>query len=100
MEQDLNAVSRHWIVEKWIVEKAHFTRCALFRRRHVTLGCVTIVCTSMLGVLSNLSPDHALLSVQIFGLNVADNSKVLLTILAPVLTTLVSFLRFDDKSSM
>jgi len=100
MEQDLNAVTRHWYDRTRIVEKAHFTRCALFRRRHVALGCVTIVCTSLLGVLSNLSPDHGLLSVQVFGLNVANDSKVLLTILAPVLTALVSFLRFDEKSSM
>jgi hypothetical protein len=61
---------------------------------------VTIVCTSLLGVLSNLSPDHGLLRVQIFGLNVGNDSKVLLTILAPVLAALVSFLRFDEKSSM
>src|SRR6202035_1627612 len=94
MEQDLNAVTRHWYERTRIVEKAHFTRCALFRRRHVALGCVTIVCTSLLGVLSNLSPDHGLL------LDVANDSKVLLTILAPVLTALVSFLRFDEKSSM
>ncbi len=100
MEQDLNAVTRHWYDRTRIVEKAHFTRCALFRRRHVALGCVTIVCTSLLGVLSNLSPDHGLLRMQIFGLNVANDSKVLLTILAPVLTALVSFLRFDEKSSM
>ena len=109
MEQDLNAVTLHWYDRTRIVEKADFTRCALFRRRHVALGCVTIVCTSMLGVLSNLSPDHALLSVQIFGLNVADNSKVLLTILAPVLTALVqaptlylkeaSFVRDSDEAS-
>ena len=94
MEQDLNAVTRHWYGRTRIVEKAHFTRCALFRRRHVALGCVTIVCTSLLGVLSNLSPDHGLL------LDVANDSKVLLTILAPVLTALVSFLRFVEKSSM
>ena len=100
MEQDLNAVTRHWYDRTRIVEKAHFTRCALFRRRHVALGCVTIVCTSLLGVLSNLSPDHGLLSVQVFGLDVANDSKVLLTILAPVLTALVSFLRFDEKSGM
>jgi hypothetical protein len=100
MEQDLNAVTRHWYDRTRTVEKAHFTRCALFRRRHVALGCVTIVCTSLLGVLSNLSPDHGLLRLQIFGLDVAKDSKVLLTILAPVLTALVSFLRFDEKSSM
>ena len=100
MEQDLNAVTRHWYDRTRIVEKAHFTRCARFRRRHVALGCVTIVCTSLLGVLSNLSPDHGLLQIQIFGLNVGNDSKVLLTILAPVLTALVSFLRFDEKSSM
>jgi hypothetical protein len=100
MEQDLNAVTLHWYDRTRIVEKAHFTRCALFRRRHVALGCVTIVCTSLLGVLSNLSPDHGLLRVQVFGLNVANDSKVLLTILAPVLTALVAFLRFDEKSSM
>ena len=58
MEQDLNAVIRHWYDRTRTVEKAHFTRCALFRRRHVALGCVTIVSTSLLGVLSNLSPDH------------------------------------------
>ena len=52
MEQDLNAVTRHWYDRTRIVEKAHFTRCALFRRRHVALGCVTIVSTSLLGVLS------------------------------------------------
>jgi hypothetical protein len=100
MEQDLNAVTRHWYGRTRIVEKAHFTRCALFRRRHVALGCVTIVCTSLLGVLSNLSPDHGLLRVQIFGLYVANDLKVLFTILAPVLTALVAFLRFDEKSSM
>ena len=100
MEQDLNAVTRHWYERTRIVEKAHFTRCALFRRRHVALGCVTIVSTSLLGVLSNLSPDHGLLRVQIFGLNVVNDTKVLLTILAPVLTALVSFLRFDEKSNM
>jgi hypothetical protein len=100
MEQDLNAVTRHWYDRTRTVEKAHFTRCTLFRRRHVALGCVTIVCTSLLGVLSNLSPDHGLLRLQIFGLDVGKDSKVLLTILAPVLTALVSFLRFDEKSSM
>ena len=84
MEQDLNAVTRHWYDRTRIVEKAHFTRCALFRRRHVALGCVTIVSTSLLGVLSNLNPGRGLLRVQVFGLNVANDSKVLPTILAPL----------------
>ena len=49
----------------------------------------------LLGVLSNLSPDHGIMSVDVTG-----DSKTVLTILVPVLTALVSFLRFDEKSSM
>jgi hypothetical protein len=100
MEQDLNALTLHWYDRTRTVEKAHFTRCALFRRRHVLLGCVTITCTSFLGVLSSLSPDYGRSSVDYFGFDVVNESKFVFTILAPVLTALVSFLRFDEKSSM
>jgi hypothetical protein len=102
MEQDLNALIHHWYNRTRIVEKAHFTRCSLFRRRHVMLGCITIVCTSLLGVLSNLHP--APISMPLLGgtkkFDIVGDSKMLLTILAPVLTALVSFLRFDEKSNM
>jgi hypothetical protein len=101
MEQDLNALTYHWYNRTRMVEKAHFTRCGLFRKRHVILGCVTIVCTSLLGVLSNLS--SALVSIPFTGgknFDLVFDSKMLLTILAPLLTALVSFLRFDEKSNM
>ena len=102
MEQDLNALTCHWYNRTRIVEKAHFTRCSLFRRRHVILGCITIVCTSLLGVLSNLN--SAFISIPFSGgdknLDLVGDLKMLLTILAPVLTALVSFLRFDEKSNM
>jgi hypothetical protein len=67
MEQDLNALTQHWYERTRTVEKAHFTRCALFRQRHVKLGCVTIVCTTLLGVLSNLDPDHGTINLDFFG---------------------------------
>ena len=104
MEQDLNALTQHWYERTRTVEKAHFTRCALFRQRHVKLGCVTIVCTTVLGVLSNLAPDHGTINLDVVGrtinFDIAGEFKMVLTILAPVLTALVSFLRFDEKASM
>jgi hypothetical protein len=93
MEQDLNALTQHWYDRTRMVEKAHFTRCALFRQRHVKLGCITIICTTLLGVLSNLVGRN-------MSFDGASDLKMVLTILAPVLTALVSFLRFDEKASM
>jgi hypothetical protein len=93
---ELDAVARHWYVRTSAVEKAHLTRCARFRARHVVLGCFSIACTALLGVLSNFN-DH----VQGPVLPLAHQYLTpLLTVLAPVLTGLVSFLRFDEKSSM
>ena len=104
MEQDLNTLTQHWYDRTRMVEKAHFTRCALFRQRHVKLGCITIICTTLLGVLSDLDPDHGTISLDFVGRNMsfdgASDLKMVLTILAPVLTALVSFLRFDEKASM
>jgi hypothetical protein len=41
-----------------------------------------------------------LAGTQVFGVDIAKDSRVFLTVLAPVLTALVSFLRFDEKSSL
>ena len=71
MEQDLNALTQHWYDRTRMVEKAHFTRCALFRQRHVKLGCITIICTTLLGVLSNLAPDHGTISLDFVGRNMS-----------------------------
>jgi hypothetical protein len=56
------------------------------------------MCTTLLGVLSNLGPSHGIISFIHF--YAVTDLKMVLTILAPVLTALVSFLRFDEKASM
>lgn len=92
--KELDSVAWKWQVRTRVVEKAHFTRCVRFRKCHVALGCVTIVCTSLLGVLANfhLSDTWVNANMTVF--------TTFLTVIAPVLTGLVSFLRFDEKSTL
>ena len=104
MEQNLFALIERWFNRTRMVEEEHFSQCAHFRRMHVILGCITIVCTTLLGVLSNLVSNHVSWQIPLPGgsssLDLVVDSTMLLTIIAPVLTALVSFLRFDEKSGM
>ena len=89
---ELNEVIRNWWARASAVEKAHFRRCAIFRTRHVILGCVAIAVTSLLGVSAQLDNKIPILE--------GTTLTGILTVVAPVITGLVSFLRFDEKSNM
>jgi hypothetical protein len=91
---EFDAVARHWYVRTDAVEGAHFTRCARFRNRHLWLGCITISCTALLGVLAN----HQTAGLGIDSLH--HYLLPLLTVIAPILAGLVSFLRLDEKSTL
>jgi hypothetical protein len=99
--KELDNVAWKWHVRTKVVEKAHFTRCVRFRKSHVALGCVTIVCTSLLGVLANFHFNDNKISWMNANLSAGiEVSITVLTVIAPVLTGLVSFLRFDEKSTL
>ena len=49
----LDATARHWYARTNAVEHAHFERCAKFRKWHLWLGCITISCTAVLGVIAD-----------------------------------------------
>lgn len=93
---EFDAVARHWYVRTDAVERAHFTRCARFRNWHLWLGCITIGCTALLGVLAGYHTDGP----KDWVYSVRDYLLPLLTVIAAILTGLVSFLRFDEKSTM
>jgi hypothetical protein len=99
---DLGGVARLWQIRTGAIEKAHYRRCVLFRKRHVALGCVTIVCTTLLGIILNLHNGHSPIAPWLDEKLTSFRTEfsVILTVLAPVLTALVSFLRFDEKSNM
>jgi Na+/phosphate symporter len=88
--EDLDLVIQKWEIRAGAVERAHFRRCALFRNFHLELGGAAVVFTSLLGVSTQLPQDWT----------VCKTVTIVLTVVAPVLTGLVSFLRFDEKSSL
>ncbi len=90
---DLVSLTGAWCSRTRAVEKAHFRRCVRFRTQHVVLGCVTIACSTLLGVLVNTDPNSSLHFI-------VEDIKPILTVVVPVLTALVSFLRFDERSAM
>jgi hypothetical protein len=88
--EDLDHVIQKWEIRAGAVERAHFRRCALFRNFHLELGGAAVVVTSLLGMSTQLPQDW----------NVCKTFTIILTVVAPVLTGLVSFLRFDEKSAL
>jgi hypothetical protein len=87
----LDRIIQKWEIRAGAVERAHFRRCALFRNFHLQLGASAVLVTSLLGVSAQLPRDHW---------HICATVTAIFTILAPVLTGLVSFLRFDEKSSL
>ena len=104
MERDLIGLIERWHTRTRMAEQEHFAQCKAFRRLHVILGCITIVCTTLLGVSSNLVSNHISLEIPFpagnSSFDLVRDATMLLTIIAPVLTAVLSFLRFDEKSGM
>ena len=89
--EGLDHVIQKWEIRAGAVERAHFRRCALFRKFHLELGGAAVAVTTLLGVSTQLPQDRW---------NLCKIFTILLTVVAPVLTGLVSFLRFDEKSTL
>jgi hypothetical protein len=92
---DLQALARRWYARARAVEEAHFRRCVIFQRWHIWLGAASVVATSLLGAIANLSAEDLKTSTEIF-----NSAKALLSISAPVLASLVAFLKLQDKSNL
>jgi hypothetical protein len=91
----LDATARHCYARTNAVEHAHFERCAKFRKWHLWLGCITISCTAVLGVIA----DKHMTGPSWFQ-HLHDHLLPLLSVVAPILAGLVSFLRLDEKSTL
>jgi hypothetical protein len=89
---DLIALTGAWCSRTRAVERAHFRRSVKFRSQHIILGSITIVLSSLLGVLTHDPVRDSASSLYKIGL--------LLSVIVPVLTALVAFLRFDERSAM
>jgi hypothetical protein len=101
-EVPLNQVSVDSFASRWeartkAVERAHFERCRKFRQFHLWLGGAAVTASTLFSVLTTLDgtvdgshPDFKLM-VEVF--------TGVLAICSPVLTSLVSFLRFEERSN-
>ena len=94
--RDITGLVRAWCARTRAVEEAHFNRCVSFRSRHFRLGALTIVLSTLMSVLSHEEIRHH----SPIGGGSTDVIALFLSVIVPVLTALVAFLRFDERSAL
>ena len=89
---DLVYLTAAWCSRTRAVERAHFRRSVRFRAIATAVGGTTILLSSLLGVLVHLHVDsHD---------NSAHTVELVLSVIVPILTALVAFLKFEERSAL